>query len=288
MNRSESPKKQPKPFGVNGQRVAILPTTPAGDNSASYEQGFPPITMILKSAGGLPPKGQDMNQILYELSALGRWSSTGALNTFDSEFASEISGYPSGAMLISDDGERIFINTTEGNLSDPNSNGTGWKDILSYLGLGETINKASGAMQKSANGSDISDVSAFRNALQLGTAATRDVGADNASKLLDLDSFRSKMSGNGYIYIPCIATTGNPVKLMLQWGVVATQKGVDTGYALPFAFPYAGLFATGNRGTSGYNAAMNVRIASRTHISIQNWSPSGEGTEDCCFIALGY
>ncbi|EKK7325085.1 tail fiber protein [Escherichia coli] len=93
--------------------------------------------MILKSAGGLPPKGQDMNQILYELSALGRWSSTGALNTFDSEFASEISGYPSGAMLISDDGERIFINTTEGNLSDPNSNGTGWKDILSYLGLGE-------------------------------------------------------------------------------------------------------------------------------------------------------
>ncbi|HHL7052466.1 TPA: tail fiber protein [Escherichia coli] len=162
------------------------------------------------------------------------------------------------------------------------------KEVLNYLGLGETINKASGAMQKSANGSDISDVSAFRNALQLGTAATRDVGADNASKLLDLDSFRSMMSGNGYIYIPCIATTGNPVKLMLQWGTVATQKGADAGYALPFAFPYAGLFATGNRGTSGYNAAMNVRIASRTHISIQNWSPSGEGTEDCCFIALGY
>ncbi len=160
--------------------------------------------------------------------------------------------------------------------------------IFLNVGLGETINKASGAMQKSANGADISDVSAFRNALQLGTAATRDVGADNASKLLDLDSFRSMMSGNGYIYIPCIATTGNPVKLMLQWGTVATQKGADAGYALPFAFPYAGLFATGNRGTSGYNAAMNVRIASRTHISIQNWSPSGEGTEDCCFIALGY
>lgn len=135
MNRSDSPKKQPKPFGINGQRGVILPTTPAGDNSASYEKGFPPITMILKSAGGLPPKGQDMNQILYELSALGRWSSTGALNTFDSEFASEIAGYPSGSMLISDDGERIFINTIEGNLSDPNSNGTGWKDVLSYLGL---------------------------------------------------------------------------------------------------------------------------------------------------------
>ncbi|MEZ6813018.1 hypothetical protein ABVN74_00695, partial [Escherichia coli] len=101
---------------------------------------------------------------------------------------------------------------------------------------GETIDKASGAMQKSANGYDISDVSAFRNALQLGTAATRDVGADNASKLLDLDSFRSMMSGNGYIYIPCIATTGNPVKLMLQWGMVATQRELmlDMPYHLLF------------------------------------------------------
>ena len=131
-------------------------------------------------------------------------------------------------------------------------------------------------------------VSAALANLGLGEAAKRDVGADSASKLLDLGSFSSMMSGNGYIYIPCIATSGNPVKLMLQWGTVATQKGVDARYALPFAFPYAALFATGNRGTSGYNAAMNVRIASRTHISIQNWAPSGEGTEDCCFIALGY
>ena len=169
MNRSDSPKKQPKPFGVNGQRVAILPTTPAGDNSASYEQGFPPITMILKSAGGLPPKGQDMNQILYELSALGRWSSTGALNTFDSEFASEISGYPSGAMLISDDGERIFINTTEGNLSDPNSNGTGWKDILSYLGIK--------------------------------SAALCDVGA-GTNQIPDMGSFGILKNAIGYQYLP--------------------------------------------------------------------------------------
>lgn len=182
---------------------------------------------------------------------------------------------------------RALLLSRKNPFGDIKSDGT-VQTALENLGLGETINKASGAMQKSANGSDISDVSAFRNALQLGTAATRDVGADNPSKLLDLDSFRSMMSGNGYIYIPCIATTGNPVKLMLQWGTVATQKGADVGYALPFAFPYAGLFATGNRGTSGYNAAMNVRIASRTHISIQNWSPSGEGTEDCCFIALGY
>lgn len=158
MNRSDSPKKQPKPFGVNGQRGAILPTTPAGDNSASYEQGFPPITMILKSAGGLPPKGQDMNQILYELSALGRWSSTGALNTFDSEFASEISGYPSGAMLISDDGNKIYINTIEGNTSNPNNNVDGWKDIFAYLGLGEAAKRGVGT-----GANQIPDMASFKS-----------------------------------------------------------------------------------------------------------------------------
>ena len=210
-------------------------------------------------------------------------SAPAALDTLN-ELAAALGNDPNFAttMLNALSGKQPLDNTLT------NLSGKDVAGLLAYLGLGETINNASGAMQKSANGSDISDVSAFRNALQLGTAATRDVGADNPSKLLDLDSFRSMMSGNGYIYIPCIATTGNPVKLMLQWGTVATQKGADAGYALPFAFPYAGLFATGNRGTSGYNAAMNVRIASRTHISIQNWSPSGEGTEDCCFIALGY
>ncbi|EOX5912953.1 phage tail protein [Escherichia coli] len=210
-------------------------------------------------------------------------SAPAALDTLN-ELAAALGNDPNFAttMLNALAGKQPLDNTLT------NLSGKDVAGLLAYLGLGETINKASGAMQKSANGADISDVSAFRNALQLGTAATRDVGADNASKLLDLDSFRSMMSGNGYIYIPCIATTGNPVKLMLQWGTVATQKGADAGYALPFAFPYAGLFATGNRGTSGYNAAMNVRIANRTHISIQNWSPSGEGTEDCCFIALGY
>lgn len=210
-------------------------------------------------------------------------SAPAALDTLN-ELAAALGNDPNFAttMLNALAGKQPLDNTLT------NLSGKDVAGLLAYLGLGETINKASGAMQKSANGSDISDISAFRNALRLGAAATRDVGGDNASKLLDLDSFRSMMSGNGYIYIPCIATTGNPVKLMLQWGTVATQKGADAGYALPFAFPYAGLFATGNRGTSGYNAAMNVRIASRTHISIQNWSPSGEGTEDCCFIALGY
>ncbi|MEP8891728.1 gp53-like domain-containing protein [Enterobacter roggenkampii] len=139
MNRTDSPAKQPKPFGVNGPREPILATTPSGDNTASYDVGFPPITMTLKSAGGLPPKGQDMNQILYELSALCRWGSAGALNTYDSAFSSSIGGYPSGALVISNDLTKIYVNTTDANLTNPNSGGAGWKNLLTYLNLDNVV-----------------------------------------------------------------------------------------------------------------------------------------------------
>lgn len=152
MKRSDSPSKQPKPFGVNGQREDILPTTPSGDNTASYESGFPPITMILKSAGGLPPKGQDMNQILYELSALCRWASAGALNTFDSTFSTGIGGYPKGSFLFSDDGLKTYINTTDDNTTNPNSGGAGWKDLFTFLGLGSAAKLSAPTALSSANG----------------------------------------------------------------------------------------------------------------------------------------
>ncbi|WP_336281093.1 hypothetical protein [Cronobacter dublinensis] len=135
MNRSDSPKKQPVPFAVNGQRENLLTTTPAGDNTASYNSGFPPVTMILKAAGGLPPKGQDMNQILFELSALSRWFSTGTLNYFDSTFSAAIGGYPKDALVVSNDDSTIYISTIDANTNNPNSVTTGWKKLPNYLGL---------------------------------------------------------------------------------------------------------------------------------------------------------
>lgn len=126
MNRTDAPKKQPVPFGVNGSREDLLPTTPAGDNQASYDAGFPPVTMILKAAGGLPPKGQNMNQILYELSAIGRWLMAGAINSYDAAFSTAIGGYPMGCEVLGDDGETIYFNTTESNTTNPNSGGAGW------------------------------------------------------------------------------------------------------------------------------------------------------------------
>ncbi|MGH1605728.1 hypothetical protein [Yersinia proxima] len=133
MNRTDDPKKQPIPFAVNGPREDIETTTPSGDNSASYNSGFPPITMILKAAGGLPPKGQDMNQILYELSSLSRWNSAGALNTFDAAFSTAITGYPKGAKLVNSLFTGCWLNTIDGNTVNPESGtSTGWVPSKNY------------------------------------------------------------------------------------------------------------------------------------------------------------
>lgn len=129
MNRSDAPAKQANPFGINGRREPILDATPAGDNTASYDVGFPPITMTLKSAGGLPPKGEDMNQILFELSSLARWFSTGAINSYDGSFATAIGGYPKASVVLGTDGQTRYISTTDGNLANPNTGGAGWTNL---------------------------------------------------------------------------------------------------------------------------------------------------------------
>lgn len=170
MNRTDAPKKQAVPFALNGQRETILDVTPAGDNTASYSDGFPPVTMILKSAGGLPPKGQDMNQILFELSALGRWFSTGAQQTFDAAFASSIGGYPSGAYVIGDDLKTLYRCTTNGNSNNPNSSTTGWVKVAN----------------------DIADI------LSLGTAAYRNVGT-GTNQIPDISSFTYTTTGSGVV-----------------------------------------------------------------------------------------
>ncbi|MEH5728344.1 hypothetical protein PO546_21630 [Escherichia coli] len=158
---------------------------------------------------------------------------------------------------------------------------------LENLGLGETINKASGAMQKSANGADISDVSAFRNALQLGTAATRDVDAGLINGIPDMSSFRGGMVGNGYIKIPIIGAGGGAQTFILQWGVHATPPGSNAAYNLNIAFPNSIVCATGGRGAPGSNASMNVGPEGTQQIRIQNYAPGGVN-ENCFWIAIGY
>ncbi|MCQ4970196.1 phage tail protein, partial [Enterobacteriaceae bacterium DFI.7.85] len=162
-----------------------------------------------------------------------------------------------------------------------------WQENPANLGLGDIKTKLTAAMQKAANGGDIQDVVAFRKSLQLGVAALRNVGMGSASNLIDMDSVRSLIDGNGYIQIPTITNAGGNVKLYLQWGVTSTPPNSNNTYNVNVAFPNRIVFATGNRWTNGSNSSMNVNAIGTQQIQIQNWAPSGS-YENCGWIAIGY
>lgn len=261
MNRTDAPKKQPVPFAVNGQRENLLSTTPAGDNTASYNDGFPPVTMILKAAGGLPPKGQDMNQILFELSSICRWFTAGALNEFDATFASSIGGYPKASVLVGDDGATIYISTIDANSNNPNSVTTGWLNlskITAIAALSGGANKlpyfsgANTAAQTDLTsvGRDIigkSTIADILTYLGLGEAAKLGVASEGQMKdgtsLTLVPSVKAVMSLfpnrsfsiPGYIRIPDV-----PGGLVIQWGnYVTTNSSQDVN--LPFNYSVAQL-----------------------------------------------
>lgn len=147
----------PVPFASQGDKntIPVTPSTGTGQtNYASYQKGFPPVTMTPLVAGGLPPQGMDMNGILYALSSSIGFSQSGGLPTFDEDFASTIGGYPLGAVLQSNDGASAYVSTIANNTTDfnssPESIGTSWlpwagdaaKDSSLYIAVGEGTSDA--------------------------------------------------------------------------------------------------------------------------------------------------
>ena len=70
----------PVPFAANGQKNAIPQNASAvGSANASWDQGFPGITMIAKQAGGKPPLGKDFNGVLNQLSSNAYFAQSGCV-----------------------------------------------------------------------------------------------------------------------------------------------------------------------------------------------------------------
>lgn len=118
MNSSDSPSRVIKPFAVNGLKnpIPVDSTTSSESNGdATFDKGFPSITMQPLSAGGKPPKGQDMNGVLYSVSLKQQWGDAGMSYPYSPEFASAIGGYPRGAVVEASNFSGSWLNTIEGN-----------------------------------------------------------------------------------------------------------------------------------------------------------------------------
>ena len=130
MNLTNAPSKIVLPFANGGAKNTIPVASQIGvtDGAASWTDGFPPLTRVKKALGGKPPAALDMNGVLNATSAICRWTVTGAGYTYDSTFAADanIGGYPKAARVARTDGAGYWINTTDGNTTDPEAGGAGW------------------------------------------------------------------------------------------------------------------------------------------------------------------
>lgn len=125
MKQSDFPKKHSVSFGTDGWRLAIKDEIIPDSNNASYPEGFPPPTQIPLTQGGSPPKGRNINQILYELSDILRAFSAGMPSYYDSDFSSKINGYPISAVVAGDD-DILYISLFNNNIDKPEKDSDKW------------------------------------------------------------------------------------------------------------------------------------------------------------------
>ena len=126
-----TPVYNPVPFARDGLKN-IIPVDEAS-NRASMIKGFPAETMRPLASGGIPPTGQDVNGILYQLSSHQVFLNAGGLYKFNAAYANAIGGYSLGAVLQLDDGLSSVICILQGNMGNPNSSMAGWAPYAGHL-----------------------------------------------------------------------------------------------------------------------------------------------------------
>ncbi len=117
------------PFASSGTKNTI-PTAATGTGKASFTDGFPAVTMLPLTAGGIPPEGKDFNGILYDITTHTIWVNAGGQYQFDAALSTAIGGYPVSMVLQSNDGLSSYVNVLANNTTDfnstPGSIGVSW------------------------------------------------------------------------------------------------------------------------------------------------------------------
>lgn len=209
------PKFLQKAFADTGAKTNIPLNADLVNGRAGYAEGFPPINMTAVAAGGIPPFGQDMNGVLYDLSAAIQYEQSGIEFPFDSAFATAIGGYGVGA-VVSDptDKSLLWINGTASNTAFP----TGWTQF--------SLKKSNETIQGTIRVGTQEEVN----------AGTRDDVVVTPKKFVDaFKGSAGSLSPNGYQKLPS--------GLIIQWGQAVTASGqggvggIGAIVAFPITFP---------------------------------------------------
>ena len=127
MQLSNIPTKYQIPW-ANSAGGSYIRTVPVAsqigvqNGAASFTDGFVPENFTAVTAGGVPPFGQDFNGLLNVETAWTQWFQAGGPVYYDGTFATEIGGYPQGAMVQSNVvAGNFYVSTADNNTTDPDS-----------------------------------------------------------------------------------------------------------------------------------------------------------------------
>ncbi|MCH4575008.1 gp53-like domain-containing protein [Achromobacter xylosoxidans] len=256
MQASNAPSKSPVPFAESGSKNTIPVASQIGvtPGLASFTDGFPPLTMTPLAAGGIPPRGQDFNGILYFLSAAARWGQAGGGYPYDAAFSTAIGGYPKGAMLKQAGASNgYWLNLVDNNTTNPDTGGANW------------IALAAG----------------------IASAAQAQAMTDNTVGLTPLrlaDAFKGSnqaLASSGFQKLP-----GG---LILQWGNGTTSTGGSASIVLPVAFPNFMRAATASIASVATPRFICVRTFSPGSFGIETFNQTGSSVQsDFSWLAIGH
>jgi hypothetical protein len=248
MQLSNIPAKIAAIFAASGIKNTI-PLTSAGDtlpNNASYDVGFPAITLTPIPSGGLPPLGADFNGIFNEITGVSNWSSAGGLFPYDATFSAQVDGYPKGATLLKSIGYGMWQSNTDNNTTNPDTGGAGWIDPNSLSGavVGNTRNLKMAITSASASISVTADeiivenvlggipakLSSFNKTLNL---ATIGVGG--------MDTGTAPVSG--FVAIYAIYNQSNNTAALLACNASTLQGNIYSGSHMPTGYAFSSLIS---------------------------------------------
>lgn len=128
------------PFATSGLKNTIPSSANPVTGNAGFDQGFPAITMTPKTAGGIPPFGQDFNGILFAVTEALRFMQAGGNYPYSSSFSTAVGGYPIGAVVNRADSLGSFRNLVANNTANPETGGAGWVNASPSTCVGQSLN----------------------------------------------------------------------------------------------------------------------------------------------------
>ncbi len=221
MNYTNAPALTTIPFAQSATstyRNAVPQTASSTPGAASYTTGFVPDNFLPIASGGIPPFGADFNGVLYDITLRQQYEQAGGNYAFSSAMSTAISGYPKGATVLRADGTGQWLNTTDGNTTDPDSTAAaGWIAMRANTGTA-SVSATSGTVSPTKT--------------QLGAQVLIVTGTLTANAILSLPLIAGAQwtvvnSTTGAHTLTVAGATGSGVAVAQGTGVIAYTDGTN-------------------------------------------------------------